>query len=114
MFLCLSGVMAGVWLLMLLSSALLPTWVLLSPARSTWSHKHRRYDEAFKGSRYDFVPVVFETTGAVNEEGSSVLRQIIRFAALRSGMGLSRFAGRAWARVSVCIQSSVAQSIPQS
>ena len=34
-------------------------------------------------SDYDFVPVVFETSGAVNKEGENVLKQIIRFASKR-------------------------------
>ena len=50
-------------------------------------HKHARYDESFKNSDYDFVPVVFETSGAVNSEGLAVLKQIFRFASRRSGMG---------------------------
>src|SRR5688572_12587233 len=74
-------------------------------------HKHRRYGPSFVGSPYDFVPVVFEASGAVNAEGEEILRQLIRFAAVRSGSGLSRFAGRAWARISCCIQNSVAQSV---
>ena len=61
------------------------------------------YDAAFKGSRYDFAAMVFETSGAVND-----LRQIIRFASKRECMGNSSFAGRAWARVGCCIQMSVA------
>jgi hypothetical protein len=29
-------------------------------------HKHARYDESFKDSDYDFVAMVFETSGAMN------------------------------------------------
>jgi hypothetical protein len=73
--------------------------------------KHRLYDRGFVGSRYDFAALVFESSGAVNSEGESVLKQLIRFAAKREKAGNSSYAGRAWARVSCCIQISVAQSI---
>jgi hypothetical protein len=73
--------------------------------------KHALYDEGFRGSRYDFAAMVFETSGAVNEEGRNILRQMIRFASKRECVGNSSFAGRAWARVGCCIQSSVAQAI---
>ena len=75
------------------------------------SHKHARYDESFRGSDYDFAAMVFETSGAVNEEGLQVLNQIFRCASKRSGMGHESFCGRAWARLSSCIQISVAQMI---
>ena len=32
-------------------------------------HKHARYDKSFRDSDYDFAAMVFETSGAVNEEG---------------------------------------------
>ena len=47
--------------------------------------KHHGYDAGFVGSRYDFVTMVFESTGAVCSEGEEVLRQLMRFAALRRG-----------------------------
>ena len=72
-------------------------------------HKHARYDESFHGSDYDFAAMVFETSGAVNAEGLSVLKQIFRCASRRSGMSHASFCGRAWARLSSCIQTSVAQ-----
>ena len=68
-------------------------------------------DAGFVGSRYDFVDMVFESTGAVCSEGEEVLRQLMRFAALREGVGFSSFAGRMWARLSCCIQVAVAQQI---
>ena len=74
-------------------------------------HKHARYDESFKGSDYDFVALVFETSGAVNDEGLRVLKQILRCASKRSGMGHSSYSSRAWARISCCLQISVAQMI---
>ena len=74
-------------------------------------HKHARYDTAFKASNYDFIAMVFETSGAVNAEGLDILRQIFRCASKRSGMGHSSFCARAWARLSCCLQISVAQMI---
>ena len=38
---------------------------------------------AFVHSDYDFAPVIFETSGALNKEGETVLKQIIRFASKR-------------------------------
>ena len=74
-------------------------------------HKHARYDESFKGSDYDFVAVVFETSGAVNSEGLAVIKQIFRCASKRSGVGHASFCGRTWARLASCVQISVAQMI---
>ena len=45
----------------------------------------------------------------VNNEGMEVLRQLFRFAAKHQGLQLSVYCGRAWARLSCNIQSSVAQ-----
>jgi hypothetical protein len=73
--------------------------------------KHGKYDAGFKGVDYLFSPVVFETLGAVNEEGARVLSQLARFAALRSGKEFSSFCGRVWARFSCNLQRSVSQSI---
>ena len=53
--------------------------------------KHAYYDEGFKGTRFEFAAMVFETTGGTNEEGLEVL------------------CGRAWARIACNIQSSVSQ-----
>ena len=74
-------------------------------------HKHARYDESFKDSDYDFVAMVFETSGAVNAEGENILKQIFRCASKRSFQGHSAFCARAWARLSCCVQTSVAQMI---
>ena len=73
--------------------------------------KHSRYDAGFVGSRYDFAAMVFETSGAVNSEGADIIRQLIRFASKRECVGNSSFAGRAWARIACCIQTSVSQAI---
>jgi len=74
-------------------------------------HKHARYDEGFKDSNYDFVPMVFETTGAVNAEGLVILKQIFRCASKRSGYGHAKYCSRVWARLSSCRQFSVGQMI---
>lgn len=73
--------------------------------------KHAKYDKGFVGSEYMFCAMVWETLGAINEEGEEVIRQIFRFAAKRLGHEFSSFCGRSWARVSCCLQRSVAQAI---
>src|SRR5436305_10160888 len=57
-------------------------------------------------SDYDFVPVIFETSGALNKEGETVLKQIIRFASKREGITHTVYAARAWARLSCCVQAA--------
>ena len=73
--------------------------------------KTERYAPAFEKSDYDFAPLVFETSGAVNKEGETVVKQIVRFASKREGITHTVFAARAWARISCCVQYSVAQQI---
>ena len=69
----------------------------IEPCESyAWGQKHRLYDAGFIHSQYDFVAMVFESGGAVNEEGEAILKQLFRFASKRSTMSHSRFAGRAW------------------
>jgi hypothetical protein len=75
------------------------------------SQKIDRYAPAFENSEYDFVPVVFETSGGLNREGETVLKQIIRFASKRECTSHSVFAARAWARLSCCVQFASAQQI---
>ena len=75
------------------------------------SKKHAYYDDGFKGSAFNFSAVVFESTGGVNQEGLTVLRQLFRFGAKREGVQLSVYCGRAWARLACNLQSSVAQAI---
>jgi hypothetical protein len=53
------------------------------------TRKHKKYDASFVGSNYDFVAVVFETTGGLNEQGLLVLRQVFRFAAKQENTQLS-------------------------
>jgi hypothetical protein len=84
----------------------------LEPCESyAQTQKIDRYAPAFENSDYDFAPVVFETSGAVNKEGETVLKQIIRFASKREGITHTVYAARAWARLSCCVQYAVAQQI---
>ena len=45
------------------------------------------------GTNFDFVAMVFETSGAVNVEGLNIIKQLIRFASKREGVQNSVFAG---------------------
>ena len=76
-----------------------------------YAKKHNYYDADFKGTQFEFAALVFESTGGVNKEGLAVLRQLFRFAAKREGSHLSVYCGRAWARLSCNLQSSVAQAV---
>ena len=73
--------------------------------------KHRKYDASFVGTNYYFCAMVFETLGGVNVQGEEVLRQLFAFAAQHLGREFSSFCGRGWARVSCCLQRSVAQVV---
>ena len=75
------------------------------------TQKHRKYDASFKGTDWSFCAMIFETLGAVNQEGEEVLRQLFRYAAKHLGREFSSYCVRAWARVSCALQRSVAQSI---
>ena len=75
------------------------------------AQKHHKYDASFKGTNYSFCAMIFETLGAVNQEGEEVLRQLFRYAAKHLGREFSSYCVRAWARVSCSLQRSVAQSI---
>src|SRR2546429_8535531 len=79
-----------------------PSYALSPGRRSPESYaqhqKIDRYTDAFVHSDYDFAPVIFETSGALNEEGETVLKQIIRFASKREGITHTVYAARAWAR----------------
>jgi hypothetical protein len=55
--------------------------------------------------------MVFETLGVINDQGEEVLRQLFTFAAQHLGREFSSYCSRAWARVSCCLQRSVAQAI---
>ncbi len=73
--------------------------------------KHKKYDASFVGTNYFFCAMVFETLGAINDQGEEVLRQLFTFAAQHRGVEFSSYCSRAWARVSCCLQRSVAQVI---
>ena len=75
------------------------------------SQKHRKYDKDFVGTNYSFCAMVWETLGALNAEGEEVLRQILCFASKQLGREFSSYCGRAWARISCCLQRSVSQAI---
>ena len=74
-------------------------------------HKHRKYDAGFDGKPYLFAAVVFETLGAINEEGAKVISQVARFASKKQNREFSSFCGRIWVRFSCNLQRSVSQAI---
>ena len=65
---------------------------------------------SFKGTNYYFCAMVFETLGGINDQGEEVVRQLFTFAA-HLGREFSSYCSRGWARVSCCLQRSVAQMI---
>src|SRR6185437_1721103 len=62
-----------------------------------------------RSSDYDFAPVIFETSGALNKEWETVLKQIIRFASKREGITTRsiRTPGRGF----LAVQAAFAQQI---
>ncbi len=85
---------------------------LVSPCEDYASvQKHRKYGDAFVGTNFFFCAMVFETLGAINDQGEEVLRQLFTFAAQHLGREFSSYCSRAWARVSCCLQRSIAQVI---
>ena len=73
------------------------------------SKKHAYYDEGFKGTAFEFAALILRQPEVLNEEGLGLLRQLFRFAAKHQGLQLSVYCGRAWARLSCSLQSSVSQ-----
>jgi hypothetical protein len=73
--------------------------------------KHSNYDAQFVGVPWDFAPLVFSTSGEVNNEGESVLKQLFRFAAKQSNMRYSVYCSKGWSYLSITLQRAVAQSI---
>ena len=69
--------------------------------------KHDYYDEDFKGTAFEFAALVFETTGGVKMRVSNCY--VSYFAAKHQSLQLSVYCGRAWARLSCSLQSSVSQ-----
>jgi hypothetical protein len=55
--------------------------------------------------------MVFETLGAINDQGEEVMRQLFTFAAQHLGREFSSYCSRGWARVSCCLQRSIEQVI---
>ena len=72
------------------TSPLVDTYVRLEDPCNWYAatQKHGKYDASFKDTQYTFSAMVFETLGAVNDEGEEVLRQLFRFAAKRLGPSL--------------------------
>lgn len=73
--------------------------------------KHSNYDAQFVGVPWDFAPLVFSTSGEVNNEGEGVLKQLFRFAAKQSNMRYSVYCSKGWSYLSITLQRAVAQSI---
>jgi len=82
-----------------------------SPADDYGLRKHRKYDASFEKTTFSFCALALETTGGVSEEGLTFLKQLWRFGARRQNTKLCVYAGRAWARLSCNLQTSVAQAI---
>ena len=59
------------------------------------NQKHKKYDLSFEETQYEFCAMVFETLGAINEEGQDVLRCLFRYAAKRLGLEFSSVLGPA-------------------
>lgn len=77
------------------------------PCENYAAQKHQMYDAKLEGSKYALAALVWETTGGICEEGAHVLNQIFSFAAKRSGVAFSTYAGRAWCRISCTLQKAV-------
>jgi hypothetical protein len=73
--------------------------------------KHKKYDKGFEGSDIQFIPMVFETPGGINDEGLNTLQEIIQRAATRSGENVGIFKALAWQRISTTLQRSNARMI---
>ena len=69
------------------------------------NQKHGKYDKSFAETNYSFCAMVWETLGALNSKGGS------SSSAKQLGCECSSYCGRAWARISCCLQRSVGQAI---
>ena len=74
-------------------------------------NKHRKYDRRFRGREPIFAALVLESTGGLSQEALSLLKSVFRFASRRQNVQHCVYVGRAWARLSCNLQTSVAQSI---
>jgi len=90
-----------------------PTHIRESNSKEIYSNrKHAKYDRAFLNSPgFNFGVIIMETSGAISEEGTKILKRLFRFASRRLGVTHSAYAARAWARLSCCLQTNVAQNI---
>jgi hypothetical protein len=70
--------------------------------------KRAKYQEAISKTLYDFVPIVFTTSGAVSSAGTEVIKQINRFGAKVSGERYIVHTNKTWALLSTTLQRSVA------
>ena len=95
------------------TSPLAPTNLRLVDPCNDYAERNKitKYGAGFKGTDYEFCPVVLETLGAISTQGEDVLRQLFRFAAKRLGQEFSSYCGRSWARLSCNLQRCVSQSI---
>jgi len=74
-------------------------------------YKHGKYDKKFRGNSCMFAGLVMETTGGLSQEATSLLKAVFRFGSKRQNIQHCVYAGRAWARLSCNLQTSVAQQI---
>src|SRR5207248_2989580 len=75
------------------------------------THKHGKFQRRFRGKWCLFSALVMESTGGLSEEALSLLKAIYRFGSKQQNVQHSVYAGRAWARLSCNLQTSVAQAI---
>ena len=75
------------------------------------TQKHRKYAKDFEGKPFFFAAMVFETLRGVNEQGEEIMRQLFTFAAQHLGREFSSYCSRGWARISCCLQRSVAPMV---
>jgi hypothetical protein len=75
------------------------------------THKHGKFQSRFRGKSCLFAALVMESTGGLTEEALSLLKAIYRFGSKQQNVQHSVYAGRAWARLSCNLQTSVAQAI---
>src|SRR5579872_914473 len=73
--------------------------------------KHNKNQHKFRGKWCMFSALVLESTGGLSEEALSLLKAIYRFGSKQQNIQHSVYAGRAWARLSCNLQTSVAQAI---
>ena len=65
----------------------------------------------FVGSDYEFIPMVFEATGGINNEGYTFFAKLLLAARNFQSDPHSVHMGRGWQALSCVLQSSVAQMV---